>query len=567
MTALQGWTNLVVPLNPIFVRGLRSRLRLKHFLSWGTITVTVTAFVSVLIYLTMTEREVSDAQTAAKAMVVPLIVIQGVILMLLGTGAVAAGVSHDRDKGLLDYHRMTPMSPTAKILGYVFGLPAREYFLFALTLPFLGFAVHKSGLPIRTVVHFYAVFFTSVWLYHLTGMVAGMLSQKPRLAALTSQGLVVLLYLILPQLSVFGLTFLEFLTVRPTLYGMVMQELHEIQPGLDTAARHSLPDIGRYEQVPFFNLILHPTTFTLLVQAFLLTSLFAIVHRKWCDIEAHAFSKLQGLFVYAVTSFFLVGSLWPILRSSEAFEAFLERNRDFMGTVEPRVILLVLLTAFVSLSGGVALLLLHLVTPTKYTAVKGYRRMRKLGLRRLHPSSDAVSSLPLVVAMIVIAGVGYLLLLRQAQLAGWFFAEPAPLLTQLEAPALFATIGLFLHAVRERFSGRIFFVVMFLLWMLPAFTAMVLFAAEDALILGTYVGLPCPIFPIVVTNAHMLDATLDQTGRTSMLLTEQLREHEQTMVLATLVFYGGLALLLEVHLWRWKSRLRRAVQEEPRAAA
>ncbi len=567
MTALKGWTNLVVPLNPIFVRGVRSRLRLKHLLSWGMITVTITAFVSSLIYLTMMHREiVTDAQTAAKAMVVPLIIIQGVILMLLGTGAVAAGVSHDRDRGLLDYHRMTPMSPTSKILGYLFGLPAREYFLFALTLPFLGFAVYKSELPLPTILHFYAVFFTSVWLYHLTGMVAGMLSQKPRLAALMSQGLVVMLYLILPQLSAFGLTFLEFLTVRPTLYGMVLQELHEIGPGLDVAARRSLPDISRYQEVAFFTSILHPTIFTLLVQSFLLSALFAIVHRKWCDIEAHAFSKLQALFVYAVTSFFLVGSLWPILRRGEVFREFIQRNHDLLGRAEPRHVLLILFTVMLCLSGAVALLLLHLVTPSKYTVVKGYRRLRKLGHRGLHPSSDAASSLPLAIAMIAIAGAGYYLLLRQAQAAGVFFTTPAPLLQQLEPIALFAVIGLFLHSVRERYSGRSFLVAVFLLWMLPAFAAMILFAAENAFVLGTYISLPCPPSSLFVCLADNLGAALDEQGQPMRMLTLEIHRQQSSMVLTVLVFYTALTAMFQFHLWQWKARLRRQVREEPRLA-
>ena len=63
-----------------------------------------------------------------------------IILMGLGTGQVASGLARERLEQLVDYQRMTPMTPTAKILGYLFGLPIREYFLFALTLPFLAFA-------------------------------------------------------------------------------------------------------------------------------------------------------------------------------------------------------------------------------------------------------------------------------------------------------------------------------------------------------------------------------------------------------------------------------------------
>jgi hypothetical protein len=174
--------------NPICIKAVRARLRWKHVLSWGTVALTITTFICLMIYVTVTERELGTPQAAAQGMLLPLVVIQAVILILTGTGSVAGGLAQERIAGLLDYHRMTPMTPTQKILGFLFGLPAREYFLFALTLPFMAFAVIVGEFPLLTLLHFYAVFFVAVWLYHMTALVAGMVTKKPRLAQIVAQG-------------------------------------------------------------------------------------------------------------------------------------------------------------------------------------------------------------------------------------------------------------------------------------------------------------------------------------------------------------------------------------------
>ena len=47
----------------------------------------------------------------------------------------------ERDEGVIDYQRLIPMSPLSKVLGYLFGLPVREYVMFLATLPFTGWAL------------------------------------------------------------------------------------------------------------------------------------------------------------------------------------------------------------------------------------------------------------------------------------------------------------------------------------------------------------------------------------------------------------------------------------------
>lgn len=551
MTSIASDLRAVVTLyrNPLLVRGIRARMRLKHVLSWGAVTVSITAFIWFLIYLTGTEREYMDHVEAAKLVIPPIIVIQGVILFVLGTGAVASGLADERADRSLDYQRMSPMPPTAKILGYLFGLPAREYFLFALTLPFLYAAVHISGLPLIKLAHFYLVFFSSVWLYHMTGFVAGMASSKPRRAAMTSLGLVATLYLVLPQLKYVGLNFFQYLTVRPTFVRLITEELNQISPGLEVAARQSIPGFGIETQVYFFDWIIHPTVYALLLQGGLLAALFVVAYRKWRDEEAHAFSKPFAVALHAVACVLVVGSIWPILSRFELVDSFTRQiqgsERDVPRTLAFEILILVGLI----ICGLVSLLLTHLVTPSRDTMIKGLRRARKAGRKGLGFVSDASSSLPAALAMITLSfGAIAALIHVTMRTGGYFEALPDPI--PLIAPfLLFGAIALFLHGVRERLSTRVFAVVIFLLWALPFFGMVILFSAEEAFALGWYIGLPCPpvsLFASVVT--FMQEATVAE-GNSIGFAPEEMAPYARGVTYASLMFYGSLALAAQASLF------------------
>ena len=56
--------------------------------------------------------------------------------MFLGTGRVASITAEERESGLLDYQRMTPMNPFSKIVGYIFGIPCKGILYVPLYHPF-----------------------------------------------------------------------------------------------------------------------------------------------------------------------------------------------------------------------------------------------------------------------------------------------------------------------------------------------------------------------------------------------------------------------------------------------
>lgn len=543
--ALDRWVN------PIWQKSARSRLRVRHLASWGIVTVTVTAFVSTIIYTTMTEREMATPEVAAKAVLPGIIVIQAVLLMMFGTGAVAAGISQEREGGLLEYQRMTPMRPSSKILGYLFGLPVREYALFAMTLPFVGAAVLVSGFSLVTLAHFYVVFFTSIWVYHMTGMVAGMVAPKPRLASMLSIGLVAILYFVLPNLSRVGITFFEFLTIRPTFFGLLQQELpaHMRAPAEATG-------IDSFRDVPLFGGALHPTLYTLLVQGFLLVTMFAIAHRKWRNQAFHVLSKAGAFAVYCGTVFFVLGSVWALVVQDHVYRRIFESFDGGLpfGPRSPESLEL-LLGLSMAIVGTAFIVLITAVTPSRDTTVEGWRRARKLGRSRLWANSDAASSFPLAVAMIVVALLAGWLLLRRVESLGEYY-ESGPQARSLIVLAL-AVVGpaLFVQGLRESMGVRLFGVIVFLCWMVPFFSMMIMYSAFEAWIAGSYVGLPCPPVLQVYSLGEAMGSAEMLPGVRGEFLPRQVEPHAGMITAVGAAGYAGAAILAQVARVRTRRRL------------
>lgn len=528
-------------INPLLLKGLRSRVRLKHLLSWGIVTVTITAFVALLTYMTMTEQELASREDAAMAVIPGIIVIQAIVLMMFGTGAVAAGVSSEREDGLLDYVRMTPMSPTSKIIGYLFGLPAREYILFALTLPFLVVAVIISGFSVLTLLHFYAVFFTSVWIYHLTGMVAGVVSKKPRLASMMSMGLVAVLYFALPNLSRVGITFFEFLTIRPVFIGLLEQEMPERM-----RSRAEATGIDSFRDVPLYWGMVHPTLYTLLVQGFMLAVMFSVVHRRWRDQAAHVFSKVGGLLAFVGVLAFLLGSVSAIVVNDEAYEQIFGAFGGAIGDGRSPESIELLLILSLMIVGGTYLLLISCVTPSRHTAVEGRRRAIKLGRSSVGLNADGASSLPLAIVMtlITLGAGGFIMWLvgreQQYYLEGPSAASVAVLVVSIVG------IALFIQGARERTGHLVFGIAMFLIWMIPFFAMTIMMSAFDAYVPGCFVGLPCPPLLLGLSIGQMLETTTPFAGSSPDYLPGPIVDSAGLITLTGAVGYAVAAAVVQV---------------------
>ncbi len=528
--------------NPIALAHGRTQLRWEGTLAWSIVTISVVAFIFLITYLTMTERGQVDPVEAAKAAMVPLIVVQCVLLMGMGTAAVARGIAKDREAGTLDYHRMTPMPAFQKIVGYLFGLPARSYFLFGLTLPFLAYAVWRGGISPLKVTHFYVVFFSSVWMYHLFGLMAGMMARNPKLSTAASSTLVMLLYFIMPVLARLGLSFLDFLTVRPTFYGMVSEE---VQRGEWSHRVEGMMD--RYAGVQFFGFELNPTLFTLIVQGLAIAALLHVVRRKWIDASWHPFSKRFGMVFFAAVCVLLVGSLWPHLQGRAIYDRM--NLQTFLHTDGGALMSLAMVFGGVSMV--TALLTVSWVTPSQVTAKQGLRRARKAGLTRVPKAWDAASSLPLT-GVLLLAGV----LSATAMAWAWNQGDRAALKTDLWSWAtmllvLMTAVLLTYQGLHERLGRGMVILLLFIAWIVPCMVAMVVLSAFDHANVAMYAMVPCA--PAMGAVGLMEMTATYGDGAMQRFLENDLPSARFSLW-ASMMLYVGLALLAQI------SRLRGARQ-------
>ncbi|MBJ7256074.1 MAG: hypothetical protein JHC69_04675, partial [Akkermansiaceae bacterium] len=124
----------------------------------------------------------ASVSDAARGAIIPLFIFQALILFVLGTAQVSGGMTAETDEGVIDYQRLIPMRPISKVLGYLFGLPIREYAMFFVTLPFTIWALWQGQVSPSVWVPLYVVFFSSSLTYHLTGLVTGTVVKNRRWA-------------------------------------------------------------------------------------------------------------------------------------------------------------------------------------------------------------------------------------------------------------------------------------------------------------------------------------------------------------------------------------------------
>jgi len=481
--------------NPLFVKGRRQRLRWRSLATWALVVLTITSFIFLITFFPTFTR-MRETELAARMTVIPLLVVQGVLLMLMGTGAIASGIASERDSGVFDYQRLTPMSPARKILGYLFGLPAREWLLFAMTLPFTLFSIVAGNISLVSMANIYLIFISSVLLYHLTGMTAGMVSSKPRLAAMLSQGMVLTLYLLLPLLSNLGFTLFEYLTVRPVVKSMLGEMLIEM-------GQRSAGWLIQYGGVRFFTFELHPTVYSLMMQGLCIVAFLTAVHRRWRRHDANIFGRRFALGFVIGLQVVLIGTLWPQF-TGERFSAELMREiaEEFgmAGTALLSVYVWAMLAAIT------AALLVHLTTPTVHGYRRGLRRAWKLGRSRLPLTHDNAPTLPMASGLAAVLVVGYLLTMQPVFGLDEVFQQGPGLARASVIPLMLVGMTIYLAAVRLRFGPRGLFLTIFILWVIPLMAFAVMTATRDALrVPGYYIAAPSPAAQLAYGVLYLFD--------------------------------------------------------------
>lgn len=545
--------------NPLIVRGRRTRLSLSLTLTWGIVTIVGATFFYMFFAGNLQQISIfSNGQVntlspeeAARDAIPPLLIMQGLILMVLGTGAVAGGMARERTYRLLDYQRLTPMTPTAKIVGLLLGLPIREYFMFFVSLPFVFYAAYRGGLAFSVLVQFYLVFLTSAVLYHMTGLAAGMIVDKPWQAGTLSQGLVVVLYVALPQVSNFGFTFFEHLTARPVFYGLVDQ--HLLPDGIEGSVQELLKD-SRYESVPFFGIVLPPLLFSLAVQGFAIVTLFVMVYRKWRSEKRLSFSKGYALLFFAMIQLFLVGSVLPFIQNDALFVELVDAYVEIDNVGQPRqtfIFAMMLITLIAS--GCASLLTLFLCTPNWYQSLTGYRRAMRKGQTALRWDDDAASGLSVALGCFLMSALSFIVVYQAADDAGRIVAEN-PFYEIVLPLLLFAAVLFTMQQVIEQFVEQVLVMVLFGAWLVPVLAAIIVWTVGNSPIEAVYIATFFPFIGLYFSSGMLMSD--GNTPMSSDVLPDVLASHGPTIVVLSILLYGLSTAVLLGRAWRRWQRIK-----------
>jgi hypothetical protein len=463
--------------NPVLRRYARSRLR-PSALGVGIILSLLLAgfvfFVTRTIALHPGRMAVVDAE---RVPLLPLLVIQAIILFFLGTGQVAGGMTAEADEGVIDYQRLTPLTPMTKVLGYLFGLPLREYVMFACTLPFTAWGLWRGEVPFHAWGSMYLVLFTSTLLYHLTGLVAGTVVKNRRWAFLVSIGIVFLLYTVMPQAARFGLTTFKYFTLSPVFAEQMRYFVPHTSGELIRAFRQLTPEVG------FFGLHFSETVFSLFSQAGLILTFVVMLWRRWRKAESHLLGKVWAVGLMVWTQVMLLGNALPLIPTGLVFP-----SRGFQGRVmggrgwEPSVSEGM---AMIGLYGLVALMLVlvltSIITPTQDGQVRGWRRARKLGLARPPWFSDAATGFWFVLALAAVATAGWFLFARALVGSSWYAGHALPPHALWAFALVIFTASLTFHALSEVWGARPVFLSIVFVGVAPIMVGATLAAASDQL--------------------------------------------------------------------------------------
>lgn len=462
--------------NPIFRRYCRSRLRPKDLSIWLLITLLVTGFTFAMVRSSAIYQASMSLQDAERTTIIPLLVIQGIILFIIGTAQVSGGMIAEKDEGVIDYQRLIPMTPLAKALGYLFGLPIREYVLFLATLPFTAWALWKGGVEFAAWAPLYAVFITATLTYHLMGLLTGTVVKNRRWAFLISISLIFMLYTVIPQLARFGLVFFEYLTITPVF--------EDTLPALLPSTARSVVETARNltHDVKFFNLDFPEALFTVFCQGGLILIFLIIICRRWKRHESHLLDKVGALAFFIWIQILLLGSALPLVDGGTLFPSREISRRTIQFDWQPRSWEAGAMSAAYGISTLLFLLVLTaVITPSEDTQIRGWRRTRKHGGKSLPLLSDAATSYAWVLAMACAGAGGWYLFTRGVIESRWFPGQEVPMQVFYLFLLVMISAGMCAQTVLEGKGARQFWLCTIFVGVTPVMIGFVVSVIDDRL--------------------------------------------------------------------------------------
>ncbi|MCW1921102.1 hypothetical protein OKA05_00965 [Luteolibacter arcticus] len=545
MTAADSQTHRVwqVWKNPIFHRYCRSRLRPRALGLASLITGLIAGFIVFMANSGGVRAGLSPSDAARIALLF-LLGFQCVILFIFGTAQAAGGMTAERDEGVIDYQRLIPMSPLSKVLGFLFGLPVREYAMFLIILPFAAWALWLGEISWHVWLPLYAIIFTSAVTYHLTGLVTGTVVKNRRWAFLLSIGIVFCLYTIIPQMAKVGLVYFKYLTIWP----VIEESLPKLLPRTAGSALETLQNLA--PTAKFFGLDFSEAVFTFFSQLGLILTFLVMLCRKWRRSESHLLGKVWATGFYVWIQIQLLGNSLPLVDAGSVFpsKAFNRMMRVRPGwNPDPGEAV-----AMSGIYGVISLILIFIfasiITPSADSQVRGWRRARKQGVNSLPFFSDAATGFWAVLMMSLAGAAGWFFFTRGLVESRWFPGHVVPLRFFFFNVLVMVAAGVGYQVLLEAKGGRVVGLVTIFVGVVPVMAGAVIVPISERLA------------PLAVWLFGMSPASLPVFASASLLSLSELPHEVARAVPRAFQFWLFVTTL--ACLWRigqlWLSRKEKA---------
>ena len=205
--------------------------------------------------------------------------LQAILLGIMGTAQVASAVSSARASGILDFHRVSPLSSAELVLGFFFGAPVREYLLLACTLPFAFLCLAMGSLNFRELLQLVIILISTSWVLHGLSLLNA-LTLKKQAGARGVVGLAI---------------FFGFMT-----------------SGLFRGFGNILSHLDQDPRLEFFGISLPWLIVVLLYQIPILFFTFLAARRKMNSERLHPLSKPQALAALGTLGVLVLGGIWTV---------------------------------------------------------------------------------------------------------------------------------------------------------------------------------------------------------------------------------------------------------------
>lgn len=456
--------------NPIFHRYRRSRLRLSSLITGFLVYGGTSAFSYILaLGITFHQTELKFSETAIGPFGF-IVFLQIFILNFVGTGEVAAGMARESIDDTLTYQRLTPLSPATKIAGYLLGLPIRQFYHFLVTLPVTIIIIRTGQIPFDVWGPIYIVLFTSTLMFYTLAMSVGFIMGK-RFSALISQGLVILLYVALPQLSNFGFVIFEYLTIRPAIFSAI-----QTMTGKElVTSNYAL----------FYHWEISHTVYCIALQGLISLIFYSLMLRHWRHESAHLLSKLQCITITCLLHIIVLGGIWANTSNGTMFDIELQtRTPELMVlqqalTENVELIAATILSLYGLIGFASAILLQYIYTPDKFRYLAGLRERYQRSKPAYALTIDSASGIPtsLIIALIsTLAWLIYCNHLLDSEVIKVFVGDLSTSAIKIML-VLVGSIPILAHAFTLELLGRrLTAVITSFVWVLPIAGALLMSA-------------------------------------------------------------------------------------------